>query len=31
MFITINIKSLEHFKLVIKRVDKMNSEKSNAE
>lgn len=31
MFITINIKSLAHFKLVIERVDKMNSEKLNAE
>ncbi len=31
MFITINIKSLAHFKLVIERDDKMNSEKLNAE
>ncbi len=31
MFITINIKTLAHFKLVIERVDKMNSEKLNAE
>lgn len=31
MFITINIKTLAHFKLVIERVDKMNSEKLDAE
>ncbi len=31
MFITIIFKSLAHFKLVIERVDKMNSEKLNAE
>lgn len=31
MFITINIKRLAHFKLVIERVDKMNNEKFNAE
>ena len=31
MFITINIKSLAHFKLLIERVDKMNNEKLNTE
>lgn len=31
MFITINIKSLAHFKLIIERDEKMNSEKLNAE
>lgn len=31
MFITINFKSLVHFKLVIERDEKMNSKKLNAE